>query len=281
MSHITFRNRKESKSDPDLNDSTSETMLAPLQNLMKRMFEDFDARQSARLDAIEKQMCLIKNQNDSICSTNLAIEKSITDVSARIDDVQNKIARIDSERQQMAAEILKINERCELLDRSLKKTSVEIRNVPKVKGEKLEDLYTCIGLLYKEIGLNRDTADLRDVYRLPSKKESGTSTIIVELVNTLSKTKLLNAAKTYYRTRKVDIFASSLGFNAQATKIYISEFLTAKNRRLLHIAKDLKREGKFDFCWTAGGNVYLKKTENAPSILIRNEEQVYNLQKSP
>lgn len=278
--NITYRNKNARRSDADLNESTSEGMLAPFQNLMKRMFDEFEARQSSRLDAIEKQMSVIKKQNDSIGTTNLTIEKSIAEVSARLDDVNSSIARIDMERKQISSEISKLTEKCEALDRSLRKTSVEIRNVPKVKGEKLEDLYTYLQMLYKQLGVDHNSSHIRDIYRLPSKREHNTSTIIVDLVNTLSKTNLLNAARKFYRTKKVDIFASSLGINAPDTQIYISEHLTAKNRRLLHMAKDLKREGNFAFCWTAGGNVFLKKTEGTTSILIRNEEQVLKLQKS-
>lgn len=43
-SQITLRNKHARKPDPDLNESTSEGMLALVQNLMKSMFDEFEAR---------------------------------------------------------------------------------------------------------------------------------------------------------------------------------------------------------------------------------------------
>lgn len=63
------------------------------------------------------KMTLIKNQNDSICSTNLAIEKFISEVSARVDNLQTTIVPIKMERKQISFEITKLDERCETLDR--------------------------------------------------------------------------------------------------------------------------------------------------------------------
>lgn len=244
---------------------------------MMKMFQKFEANQNHRLGEIENHISHIKDQNNSIKTLNTEIEKSVSDVSARIEFVQNKIIMMEEERKELSSRINVINDKCDMLHKNLYKTSIEIRNVPKIRGEKNTDLYGYFGRLTDTLKINIQTQEIRDIFRVPNKKDQKCSSLIVELGNTLTKSKVLEAAKSFNKSGQ--LHSNHLGFESKDTRIYISERLTPKARRLHFLAKDMAQSGGFKYCWTAGGNVYLRKAEGDIAILIRSEEDINVLKK--
>lgn len=77
---------------------------------------------------------------------------------------------------------------------------------------------------------------------------------------------------------KTKLRAKHLGFTTQEeTPVYVCEQLTPKAARLYFLARDLIKSTTFTFCWTAYGNVYVRKDENSPIIKITNEAQINQL----
>lgn len=245
---------------------------------MIKMFQDFEANQNRRLGAIESQISHIKDQNDSIKNLNTEIEKSVSYVSEQIEVVQNKIMMLEEERKEFSTRINAIGDKCDMLEKNLYKTSIEIRNVPKIRGEKNSDLYGYIENLKNNLGMTLQSIEIRDIFRIPNKKDQLCSSLIVELNNTLAKSKVLDAAKSFNKTGQLN--SNHLGLGNKETRIYISERLTPKARRLHFLARDIARLGGFKYCWTAGGNVYLRKADGDMAILIRNEENINELRKN-
>lgn len=257
-------------------DTESANICETLQETLRLMFSDFEARQESRLSAIENKITLIKIQNDLIKNINNEIEKSISDVSARIEMVQCTIARMEDERIQLSKQISKMEDKCELIEKNLIKTFIEIRNVPKVKGESKNDLYKYLLHLSDVLNMTVEYHHIRDIYRLPNKKENETSSILIELVNTHTKGNFLEACKKFHKSGSSQLSASHLGLENNK-RIFISEYLTSKGRRLLYLSKALKVDKGYSYCWTAGGNVYLRKADSLPAILIKNEDQLIKL----
>lgn len=262
-------------------DGGSTGVCETLQKTLRLMFNDFEARQESRLNAIENKITLIKLQNDTIKNTNNEIEKSISDVSARIEMVQSTISRLENERIQLSNQISNIEDKYELIVKNLNKTSIEVRNVPKVKGESKNDLYRYLLHLSDVLNTKVEYHHIRDIYRLPNKKQNENSSIIIELVNTHTKGNILDACKKFHKSGSSQLSASHLGLENNNTRIFISEYLTSKGRRLLYLSKRLKADKGYSFCWTSGGNVYLRKADSLPAILIKNEDQLVKLRNEP
>lgn len=273
------KNRIDLVDEEDNSANNSTNLCLTIQETVRSMLKEFESRLEARFKAIDEKMSLIKIQNDVIKTTNDDIEKSILDVSARVEQVNSAIIKMEEDRMQLSNQILKINEKSEALERNLIKTCVEVRNVPKIKNESKADLYTYLKRLSNALNLSLEYAHVRDIYRLHSKRESETSSIVVELTSTYFKTNLLEACKTLYKSTSSQLTASTLGLPNNETRIFISEHLTSKGRRLFFLSKALKTDKGYSFCWTAGGNVYLRKFEGGPAILVRNEDQLTRMRK--
>ncbi|KAJ2951387.1 hypothetical protein O0L34_g13529 [Tuta absoluta] len=236
------------------------------------------------LQSNRRKYATLKIQNDRIQASNTDIEKAVTDVSERIKTVQNDIERIEKDRKQLCIQVAKIENRCEALENNLKKTSVEIRNVPKVKNETKKQLYSYIENFHSSLGLQPIQSNYRDIYRLPSRKDKdhANSSIVIEFVNTYTKGQFLDALKQRYTTKKkyneeYHLTASILGMENNQTEIYVSDLLTPMGRRLLYLARSFKTEEGYAFCWTTGGNIYLKQAEGSLPILVCSEEQLVQL----
>lgn len=102
--------------------------------------------------------------------------------------------------------------------------------------------------------------------------------IVVETKSTIIKTDLLHKCKLYNKLNKTKIRAKHLGFTTQEENpVFICEQLTPRASRLHFLARDLVKSTAFTFCWTAYGNVYVRKDENSQIISITNEAQIKQL----
>lgn len=174
-----------------------------------------------------------------------------------------------------------IDDKIEELEKSIIKTSLELRNVPKKPKENKEDLFGYAAKLCREIGCNFQQADVRDVYRLPSKRENKSASIVIEMSTSLMKTRLLNHIKQYNIDNPTNnLNSGNLGFTNPTEQIYASEHLTPKTKRLLFLARDFKKSAGYKYVWTTSGRVYLRKEEGGQYIMIKNEAQIQELKRS-
>ncbi|CAH0407134.1 unnamed protein product [Chilo suppressalis] len=240
-------------------------------------------QQNSRMDVMEQHISVIKLQNDTTIEKNLDIEKSIQFIHDKVDDLHVAINGLEKNRKEVAAQISKIEDKCDALERFTRKTSVQIRNVPKQKDETKESLSLIITKLAASLSVNLQAAELRDVYRMPSKPDLSYSTVIVEFSTTILKNKFLAATKTYNASaRKLkteQLNSTHFGLTGPQSKIYVSEHLTAQSSRRYFLAREFCQTMEYDFCWTANGLIYLRKKQGEPHILVRTEAQLQSLKK--
>ena len=59
--------------------------------------------------------------------------------------------------------------------------------------------------------------------------------------------------------------------------VYINEHLSKNNRSLFAKAQEKKAALGYKFCWTRGGSINVRKTENSQIVTITCEEDLANL----
>ncbi|KOB71022.1 Zinc finger DNA binding protein [Operophtera brumata] len=247
--------------------------------LFKNEIKEIVSSLKKRLDSLEKNISDINGKSDLIQNSNKEIEKSIELVSGQVLDVQKKIENLDDERKKMSAQIYTLEYKLENYERLSKKYCIEIRNAPKNTKETKSYLFHMINKLNVTLDLQNKgcTIQPRDVYRLPNKGNATSSTIVVELFTIVEKETLLRNVKIFSRNRSDQLNSGALGFKEPRTPIYISEHLTSHAKRLLHLARDFAKTEGYQFCWTSGGRVFLRKKENASHILVKGDETLASL----
>lgn len=211
--------------------------------------------------------------------TNTNIENSVAFLTAQNEEFRKKIESLEGQIKEDRKYITILEDKIEEMQRDSRKTNLELKNVPKKKNETKEDLMDMITCLTNNIDCKINKSDIKDIYRIRSKKEGVQNTpIIVEMSSTIMKTEILKMCKTFNIKHKAKLCAKHLGFRtSEDTPIFISEQLTSKAARLYFLARDLVKSKSFKFCWTAYGKLYLRKDESSPIILIKNESQIHKL----
>ncbi|CAH2096747.1 unnamed protein product [Euphydryas editha] len=249
---------------------------------IKVMISEFISAQNSRLDKLENHIIEIKNHYTEIKATNIDLEKSMTNISDQLLLLQQKITCLEKERNSMAARLSTLEGRVESFDRNLVKTSIELRNVPKREKETKSMLYDMINHLSRHLGIDKDLLNIRDIVRLPSKKEQSTSGLTVEFLNTLTKTKFLAAVKEFNK-KNVDNKVCSTHLNiktSQVIPIYITELLSPQMKRLFYLARNYAKMNGYTYCWTSNGRVLLKKDSTSQSIVVKSEQHLQQLSMS-
>ncbi|KAJ8703703.1 hypothetical protein PYW08_016968 [Mythimna loreyi] len=276
---IAKRNNK--RTQRVLNECTGENFSSFKDEVMS-MINQFRVSQNNRLDKLEEYMISIQDQNKVIQKTNLDIENSVTHLSFNVKTVEDKIDQLEHERKQIYSHLSALEEKLDRLEMSSLKTFSEIRNVPKVQNEKKPDLFGYVMNLSRVVNYaDLCKNDIRDVARMPSKRDTSTSSIAIEFTNTLTKLSFLEAVKKYNQSKQPhQLNSNDMGINVSKQQIYISELLTPKMKRLLFLTRDFAKTADYKFVWTTNGQIYLRKVEGKPYIRVNSEAHLNEIKKS-
>lgn len=237
-------------------------------SVMKKMLD----KQESELKKITPILMEIKQ-------TNSNIENSIAFLSSQNEEFKKRIDKLENLSQKDKEYITLLEEKIEDIQRYCKKTSIEIKNVPRTDNETKEDLLNMALNLSKSIDCTITKSDITDIYRIQDKRKGKHNTpIIVETSSAILKNNVLKSCKSFNYKHKEKLCNKHLGSNKNGdTPIYVSEQLTAKGARLHFLARDLAKTKSYKYCWTSYGRVYIRKDDNSPIIIIKNEHQIHNL----
>lgn len=275
-SNITTRSnvkRLRMEQDDDSEDSFSQFKTEVMEMLTKMITPI-----AARLDSVEKKLTDIKDQNTKIQTSNNEIGSSLDCLFHQIKEVEKKMDRLERERQITQTQITQLEEKNDSLERIIRKTSVEIRGVPKRAKEVKQDLLDMVNSLMRTTELEFAPGDIKDVFRLPTKDTATTSTVVLEFTNIFIKDKFLKSTKKYNSYHKPSQLSSThLGLTGTQTPLFISEHLTSKAKRLLFLARNFAQTENYRFCWVSNGRIFLRKKEGERHILVKNESTLQQL----
>lgn len=221
-----------------------------------------------------------------IQQSNRNIENSIAFLTAQNEEYKKKIEKLEQQALEDKKYVTLLEDKIEDLQKGMRKTCFEVKNVPRKENETKEDLIDMITCLTKNIGCEVNKKDIKDIYRVRGKKEGGrkegngvrNTPIVVETISTILKNDILKMSKSFNMRHKTKISARHLGLRSgEDTPVYITENLTPISARLYFLSRDLVKSKSYKFCWTAYGKVYVRKNENSPVFLIKNERQIQQL----
>ncbi|XP_063634904.1 uncharacterized protein LOC134805558 [Cydia splendana] len=232
---------------------------------MKKMFTEFSEKQDNKLTSIQKSV-------DGIREQYAEISKSIDFLSNKYDDMREELDKLKTERNETQKYIASLENRLEQQEKKSRSNEIEIRNVPKcTPSESKTDLHTTVQKICSTIGANIDVADIKDLHRINTKTE-GNKPIMVEFTTSSKKECIMSAYKNFNKQHPTKQLNTKLAnINEQENRIFISESLTFKSRKLFRQARDFAAENHFRFCWTARGVVYLRRDEGSPAHRITAE----------
>lgn len=215
----------------------------------------------------------------SLQQTSSNIEQNVSLLALQNEEFQKKIENLETQVRKDREYIQILENKIEDLQRTSRKTSIELKNVPRKSSENRGDLINMVTHLSETVNLELGVRDIKDIFRLRARNDLEKSPpIIVELGSTILKSDLLKKTKEFNIKNKCKLQAKHLGFKtSEDTPIYISEQLTAKGARLYFLSRDLAKSKKFKYCWTSFGKVFVRKDDVSKIICIQSEAQVHQL----
>ncbi|CAK1553380.1 unnamed protein product [Leptosia nina] len=251
-----------------------------MQEMLSQMFETFSEKQSLLFDDLHMRINDIDTKLTSVQTSNQEIESKLSTLNEQVSSMQNKLLEIDDEQKSLSDKLIKLDIRLSGVERSYKKTCIEIRNTPKVLNEKKNDLFNMAYNLTKFLGMEHLKDRIRDVHRFPAYKNSSASTINIEFSDTLTKWNILKAAKQYNRENpSAKLNSVHLKINSSQTPLYISESLSQCTKQLYYLTRQFIKTEGYLFCWVINDKVYIREKEGAPHILVKSEEHLQLLKK--
>ncbi|CAG4976359.1 unnamed protein product [Parnassius apollo] len=208
---------------------------------------------------------------------NYAIQQSIEFLSAKYDNVLKKMESLHKENEGCKSRITLLENKIELMERSALASTIEIRNVPKMRFENKQAL--CELLKHVGLALNQpiEDNDICDIYRIKSKFKEDTP-IIARLNTTSIKESIIRSVKSFNKqNRDMKLSSKHLQIDGPPRPIFVCEALTAKARRLFHLAKEFAKTNNYNRCWISYGKIFLRKIDGLPSIKIDSEEDLNRL----
>ncbi|CAG4988656.1 unnamed protein product [Parnassius apollo] len=139
-------------------------------------------------------------------------------MSDKCDEFLSYISTLEAGKKEDKKMIHQLEDKIEFLERASRPTGVEIRNVPKMKGETKDDLCSLVTNLVQSLNLNQN--DLKNLRRIKSKQNS--YPILLNFNSVLLK----DFNKT--KDKGVKINTTHLKPKHSKQQVYVSECLTYK-----------------------------------------------------
>lgn len=266
-------------SGPNKRKRASELSLAQVQDITTQIKNEMKDLVAGLAEQQNGQINLILTTLKDIHQTSTMVQATLTHLSEENQELKAKILKLETQEKKDKEQIVLLENKLEALQRTERKTNIEIKNVPLKGDENKKDLLQMVSKLYKFLELKLERSDVKDIIKT-KKPKAERSTLIVELNNTFAKTDLLKAVKTFNYKNKSKLTAWSLGLSAHAdTPIFISENLTPMSSRLYFMAREFRVTNKYKYCWTSYGKVYLRMDDNTPIVTVLSEAQLLQLPK--
>lgn len=241
-------------------------------------FSNFEEKISQMIlnlkDDIDTKFKTIESKLSNIQKNTGDIEKSLEFLSTGFEEMADKVLSLEKQVKDKQTQIDDLEDKFENLQRSARSSTVEIRNVPSSTNETKEILTDYVIQMSTKVGAKVELHDIKDVFRVPGKLDTN-KPIIAELTTTLLKNRVIKAVKSYNVANKSSkLNAFHLGLRGHSSPVFVVEHLTSKGNRLYYLARELMRSGKYKYCWTSNGKVFVRKADGAPITLIKSEEQI-------
>ncbi|XP_013195979.1 uncharacterized protein LOC106139142 [Amyelois transitella] len=241
------------------------------QKSFKRPRDEFGELKGYLLDII------IASKQEQNYKLNTLIS-SVTEIKEQNNDIRNSVEFVSARYDEIATReyIKQLEAKVENLERQLKSSSIELRNIPSQINETKEDLINIVKAAGTALDLHVETSTIKDVYRVHGKTNN--KTIVAELNSVVLKENLIKAVKNHNKKNPEKKFSTAnLKVEGPSIPVYLSESLPAKSRKLFYLARNTASASGFKYCWTHNGRVFLRKTDGSPLIRVECEEDINSL----
>lgn len=268
-------------SDRILSDSDTANVLITSRKLKRKqgdlqmaelrdLLDAFTKTQNTKFDDLTSAMKLLQEETAEM-------KRSFTFMSNRYDEVLENVVKIQKDNSAYKVRVELLEQKVEFLERKARSTTIELRNVPQSPDETKEKITQIVARAGEILQQPILISDIRDTYRLKAKNKTNCP-IVVEFTSIAMKENIIQKAKLFNKGNKENKLNSShLKISGPTQPVYVSECLTPYAKKLFYLARQHAKKYSFTGCWHSFGKIYMKKSDDRPTIRIDNEDDFLKL----
>jgi hypothetical protein len=183
---------------------------------------------------------------------------------------------VKKENEVLKTKCFDLETKCNRLEQYSKNFNLEISGVPQTKNE---NTYSIIGNILAAIEAKVDVDDIEYCHRLypKNKNEEETPKIVAKFYSRQKKHHILDKLKQFRAKHNRHLSCSDLpDYDSNKSRIFINEHLTAHNKHIFWLARNLRSVG-YKFVWVKDGQVKIKKDEQSKVININSPLDIQRL----
>lgn len=187
------------------------------------------------------------------------------------------ITGLEDENRQLKNTVAELNYRLNYLEQHARSNNLEIQCLTESTKE---NLYTVVKQLGSAVGYELKDVDILHATRIAklNTKNPRPRSIVVQLASPRTRDSLLAAVIEYNKKHSLNkLNTANFGLAGNKTPVYVVEHLSPSNKAL-HAATRLKAKEKgYKYVWVRGGRIFVKKTDDADHVLIKNQDTLNKL----
>lgn len=252
--------------------------------VLKKENNALKAQLSSMADEIAKLKELIQRRSDS--DTVLPSEEGahcVEFVSKKYDDLhlfscmaKDELQRLSTKLEELKAKVDTIGNAIDEIQEYSFQYNVKIVGVPeRLQDESAASISKLCLNIFKETGADVSMFDIDTAHRVPSRSNNGQpKPIVCRFVRRLAKESVMNHRKDACKLTPASV---GLPEDASLSAVRIFDHLSPRMQTVLFEAKKFKEQHHYQFCWSKGSFVYLRKDATSRAIKIKNIGDLLNL----
>ncbi|KOB69016.1 Zinc finger DNA binding protein [Operophtera brumata] len=181
--------------------------------------------------------------------------------SKRIEDVAAASRSVEA-----SPAIASLEAKLDSLEHQARQCNLELCNVPEKRNENLQAL---ISYIRAALNVSIPSQDIISIHRVPQAQLDGRIPNNIPIVKLTTRIKRDNVLGAYRRAKTSK--SDQLHIAGTPARIYMTEHLTLKHKRLFRMCREVAKNNHFKYVWVRHSSILARERDDAPAFVIRTE----------
>ena len=190
----------------------------------------------------------------------------------------NVLKRLSAKLEELAVELNIVSRNIDEFQEYSYQYNVKIVGVPQTSQDESRAITSALcERLFKEMGSAVSIQDIDTAHRVPTRNtgNGGPRPIICRFIRRFSKDTVMDQRRNASR---VDQSAVGFSEDVSLSAVTIFEHLTPRMQKVFFEARRFKEQFHYQYCWSKGSFVYLRKDATSRAIKIKDITDLHHLQ---
>ncbi|CAK1589737.1 unnamed protein product [Parnassius mnemosyne] len=241
---------------------------------------------NAFINKIESNISkIIENKIKGLTKEITDLKESVLFITNQYEDLKKDmqvkfkdVKHLKEENDCLKSTVKDLNSRLSIMEQHSRMSNLEIQCIPEHRAENIPHIITQIG---KITGTKISDAEIHKCTRIAkiNPENARPRSIIVKFAcPRVRDTFLAGVINFNKRNTNEKLNTSHIGIGGNKKPIFVVEHLTPELKKIHAHARATAKKLKYKFVWIKNGRVFLRKTDNSEHIVVRNIEQLKELQ---